>query len=91
LACIGDRVSLAAQQAALFRARAVGVTTERALIASASIDEDAYWKAVADTAGIVFDDLRSLSRRDCPLPDAQLIQLPPPGCYKSCTRRARIM
>ena len=56
------------------RAEATGSGADGALIYSDSITEQAYLSALAVSLGTSFEPLETISRRQCPLDDNQLIQ-----------------
>ncbi|MGC1779069.1 MAG: hypothetical protein WBB34_14075 [Xanthobacteraceae bacterium] len=65
-----DRILAAAER----RARAIGVGAERVLICADAITEEAYLTALAASLGTGYERLDRVSRADCPLDDARLIE-----------------
>ena len=60
--------------AAEYRAQAIGVGADRVLICADAITEEAYIGALASSLGTTYERFDRISRADCPLDDAQLIQ-----------------
>ena len=65
-----DRILAAAER----RAGAIGVGAERVLICADAMTEEAYLTALAGSLGTRFERLENISRSDCPLDDARLIE-----------------
>jgi cellulose synthase/poly-beta-1,6-N-acetylglucosamine synthase-like glycosyltransferase len=79
LRCITDRLARDVLAAAAARARSIGVSADRVLIASGTIAEDDYVRALADLLDIPFDTLTWTPRDQCPLDDTRLIEAVPAG------------
>ncbi|CAL8975686.1 Beta-monoglucosyldiacylglycerol synthase [Rhodoplanes serenus] len=56
------------------RARRIGVTADRVLVAAGLLDEDTYARALARRLGVPFEPLDGRARAACPLPDDRLIE-----------------
>src|SRR6187455_2701923 len=66
LDCVRDRLHPRTLQALERRARDLGVTGDRVLIASGIMDEKDYVRALADWLDVPFDTLETHDRRQCP-------------------------
>jgi glycosyltransferase XagB len=76
LDCIRDRLDPRTLHALERRARDLGVTGDRVLIASGIMDKEQYVRALADWLDLPFDTLETHDRRQCPLDDQRLLDVP---------------
>jgi cellulose synthase/poly-beta-1,6-N-acetylglucosamine synthase-like glycosyltransferase len=79
LMCIADRLPPGTLAAAADRARAIGVSADRVLVASGAIADEDYVRALAEWLDITFDALTLTPRQQCPLDDSRLIEAVPAG------------
>ena len=83
LDCVRSILPPATIAAAESRAAALGVSAERVLIASSTISEEDYVRALARHLNVPFATLVGVSRGACPLLDFDLLQAPAAGMLRS--------
>ena len=76
LACLRGWLSESTVAAAERRAREIGTGADRVLIGAGLLDEEIYLRVLADSLGIAFEPLETVSRGACPLDDGRLIEAP---------------
>jgi len=80
------RIASAAER----RARMIGVGAERVLICAGAVTEEAYLIALAGSLGTSYERLDAVSRADCPLGDAALIEAAAAGMLPLRQGRNRV-
>ncbi len=74
LDCLRGLVPARELDAAVRRAKALGLGADRVLIAAGTIDEETYLRTLGAHLGVDFEPLDDLARARCPAPDDRLIE-----------------
>jgi len=72
--CVRPLLSFDVLAAAEDRAAALGLGADRVLIASGTINEETYLRALGDSLGVAFEPLDGVPRAMCPVGDDRLIE-----------------